>query len=60
MIPYIDEDSQAALWTLVEIYSRLLAKIAARDYDVFTERVRLTTGEKLRILCKGLWRRIKG
>jgi phytoene synthase len=58
LIPYIDDDSQAALWTLVEIYSRLLEKIAARDYDVFTERVRLTTWEKLRILSKGLWRRI--
>ncbi len=58
LIAYMDEDSQAALWTLVEIYSRLLDKIAAKDYDVFSERVRLTTGEKLRILCKGLWRRI--
>jgi phytoene/squalene synthetase len=44
---------------LVEIYSQLLAKIAAREYDVFTERVRLTTAQKLRILCKGLWRRFK-
>jgi phytoene synthase len=59
LIAYIDEDSQPALWTLVEIYSRLLAKIAAQDYDVFTERVRLTTGEKLLILSKGLWRRIR-
>jgi phytoene synthase len=59
LIAYVDEDSQPALWTLVEIYSQLLAKIAARQYDVFTERVSLTTGEKLRILSKGLWRRIK-
>lgn len=59
LIAYVDEDSRPALWTLVEIYSQLLAKIAAREYDVFTERVHLTTGEKLRILSKGLWRRIK-
>ena len=59
LIAYVDEDSRPALWTLVEIYSQLLAKIADREYDVFTERVRLTTGEKLRILSKGLWRRFK-
>jgi 15-cis-phytoene synthase len=59
LIAYVDEDSRPALWTLVEIYSRLLAKIADNDYDVFTERVRLTTAQKLRILSKGLWRRIK-
>ena len=59
LIPFIDQDSRPALWTLIEIYSRLLAKIAAHDYDVFTERVRLTIAEKLRVLCKGLWRRIK-
>ncbi len=58
LIAYVDEDSQPALWTLVEIYSRLLAKIAARQYDVFSERVRLTTSEKLRVLSKGMWRRI--
>jgi 15-cis-phytoene synthase len=59
LIPYIDEDSRPALWTLIEIYSRLLEKIAVKNYDVFSERVRLTTGEKLRVMCKGLWRRIK-
>jgi len=59
LIPYMDLDSRPALWTLIEIYSRLLEKIAARNYDVFSERVRLTTGEKLRVMCKGLWRRIR-
>jgi len=59
LLPLIDEDSRPALWVLVEIYSRLLEKIAARNYDVFTERVRLTTSEKLNVLAKGLWRRIK-
>ncbi len=59
LIPYIDEDSRPAMWALVEIYSRLLEKIANANYDVFTERIHLTTGEKLRILGKGLWRRIR-
>ena len=58
LIDYVDEDSRPALWTLVEIYSRLLAKIADRNYDVFTERVSLTTREKLRVMAKGMWRRI--
>jgi 15-cis-phytoene synthase len=49
----IDEDSQAALWVLVQIYSRLLNKIAARNYDVFTERVRLSSWEKLTVLSRG-------
>ena len=36
LLPLIDEDSQAALWTLVEIYRRLLERIIARNYDVFS------------------------
>ncbi len=59
LVPLVDEDCRAALWTLVEIYSRLLDKIAATDFDVFSQRVRLTTGEKFRVLAKGMWRRVK-
>lgn len=58
LIPYIDDDSQPALWTLVEIYSRLLEKIAKLDYNVFSEKVRLTTGEKLKVLAKGFAKRL--
>jgi phytoene synthase len=58
LIPYIDDDSQPALWTLVEIYSRLLEKIIKLDYNVFAEKVRLTTGEKLKVLTKGFARRL--
>jgi len=58
LLPLIDDDSQPALWTLVEIYRRLLEKIAARNYDVFTEKVRLTTPEKVSVLAKGLLRRL--
>ena len=52
LLPLMDEDSQPALWTLVEIYRRLLERIAARDYDVFSERVRLSTAEKLGVLAR--------
>lgn len=58
LLPLVDEDSQPALWTLVEIYSRLLEKIAARDYNVFSEKIRLTTREKVSVLLRGLWRRL--
>jgi phytoene synthase len=58
LLPLIDEDSQPALWVLVTIYRRLLEKIAARNCDVFTQRVRLTMPEKLRVLAKGLWLRL--
>ena len=58
LIELIDEDSRAALWVLVEIYSRLLQKIADRNYDVLTERVRLTLWEKLKVLSRGFLLRI--
>ena len=58
LLPLIDDDSQPALWTLVEIYRRLLEKIAARNYDVFSERVRLSTAEKLAVLGRGFLRRL--
>jgi phytoene synthase len=58
LIPLIDDDSQPALWTLVEIYQRLLNRIASRQYDVFSQRVSLSTAEKLGILAKGFVRRL--
>jgi 15-cis-phytoene synthase len=58
LIPYISEDSQPALWVLVTIYRRLLEKIAEKQYDVFASKVGLSRWEKLRILGKGLVRRL--
>jgi phytoene synthase len=58
LIPLISEDSQPALWVLVTIYQRLLEKIAHRRYDVYREKVRLTTLEKLTILGKGFLKRL--
>jgi 15-cis-phytoene synthase len=58
LIQHIDDDSQPALWTLVEIYSRLLEKITKLDYNVFGEKVRLTTGEKVKVLAKGFAKRL--
>jgi phytoene synthase len=58
LMELIEEDSRAALWVLVEIYSRLLQKITERNYDVLTERVRLTLWEKLKVLSRGFLLRI--
>ena len=54
LIPYVDEDSQPALWVLITVYRRLLEKIAATNYNVFAGKVSLTTRKKLAILAKGL------
>jgi phytoene synthase len=56
--PLIDDASRPALWAMVEIYRGILERIEARQFDVYTERVRLTLGEKLKILVKGFWKRL--
>jgi phytoene synthase len=58
LLPLIDEVSQPALWAMVEIYRGILDRIELKKFDVYTERVRLTTGEKLKILAKGFWKRL--
>jgi phytoene synthase len=58
LIPYVSEDSQPALWVLINIYRKLLEKIAERQYDVFSGRVTLSVSEKLRILAKGFLQRV--
>jgi len=58
LIPYVSEDSQPALWVLVNIYRKLLEKIAERQYDVFSVKVSLTVSEKLRVLGKGFLQRL--
>lgn len=58
LIPYIDEDSQPALWVLIAIYRRLLEKIAAANYNVFAGKISLPAHEKLAILGKGLLKRL--
>jgi phytoene synthase len=58
LLSYISEDSRPALYVLVNIYRKLLEKIAERQYDVFSEKVSLTLTEKLRVLAQGFWQRI--
>jgi 15-cis-phytoene synthase len=58
LIPLVNEDSQPALWVLITIYRRLLERIASSQYDVFSERVRLTVPEKLTVMGKGILKRL--
>jgi phytoene synthase len=58
LIPYVNEDSQPALWVLLTIYRRLLEKIASHGFDVFHGKISLSTGEKLAVLGKGFFKRL--
>jgi squalene synthase HpnC/squalene synthase HpnD len=52
LVPLVHADARAALWALARIYSNLLRRIETRGYDVFSERVRLSTPEKTGILLR--------
>jgi phytoene synthase len=54
LLDLVHPRSRPSLWALVAIYSRLLGRIEARNYDVFTRRVRLSTLEKFWILARAL------
>lgn len=58
LIPMVNEDSQPGLWVLITIYRRLLEKIAANDYDVFSRRIKLSTREKISVLSQGILKRV--
>jgi len=58
LLPLIEEVSQPALWAMVEIYRGILDRIELKLYDVYTERVRLSVSDKLKILVKGFWKRL--
>ena len=53
LLPLLDRDSRAAMWVLVTIYHRLLARIADHKMEVFRTRVSLSTGEKLTVFARG-------
>jgi squalene synthase HpnC/squalene synthase HpnD len=52
LISLVHADARAALWALARIYSSLLRRIEERGYDIFSERVRLSTPEKTAILLR--------
>jgi len=54
LLPLIDADARPALRVLVTIYHRLLGRIEARNYDVFSERVTVPAPARVAILLRGL------
>ena len=54
LIPLLEPDARACTAVLIGVYTSILNRIEAADYDVFSQRVNLSTGEKLRTMAK-LW-----
>jgi phytoene synthase len=54
LVGLIDAGSRASLRALIGIYSRLLDRIVASDYDVLARRVRVPTWEKLWVLMRSV------
>ncbi len=54
LLDLVHPSSRRSLWALIAIYSRLLERIEARNYDVFSARVRLPALEKMGIVLRAL------
>jgi phytoene synthase len=52
LIPLIDARSRPSLRALIGIYSRLLDRIIASDYDVLRQRIRVPAWQKVGLLLK--------
>lgn len=52
LVGMVRRKNRRALWALIEIYRRLLEKIERQDFEVFGERVRLSTAEKCRVVAR--------
>ena len=54
LIGMVGQNSQSSLRALIGIYSKLLDKIEAADFEVLAERVRIPTVEKLWVLGRSM------
>jgi phytoene synthase len=54
LLDLIHPRSRPSLWALIAIYSRLLERIEAGNYDVFSQRVKLSLFEKSWIVLRAL------
>ena len=52
LLPYLSPRSRACTAVLGRIYSKLLDRIEAANYDVFSHRVSLSTAEKLGVMAQ--------
>jgi phytoene synthase len=58
LVEMIHPPSQPSIRALIEIYSRLLDRIAASNYDVLARRIRVPTWEKLWVLASARYLKI--
>jgi phytoene synthase len=54
LLDLIHPRSRSSLWALIAIYSRLLERIEGKNYDVFSQRVRLSLVEKSWIVVRAM------
>jgi phytoene synthase len=54
LVPLVEETSRPALWAMIQIYERILDRIAQRQFDVFHTSVHLTGAEKTAIALQAL------
>lgn len=56
LLDMVHARSRSSLWALIEIYSRLLAKIEASNYDILSRRITLSPLEKSWVVLRAaLW-----
>jgi phytoene synthase len=54
LLTLVEDASRPALWAMIEIYGRLLDKIAQRQFDVFRNSIQLAKTEKIVIALRAL------
>lgn len=54
LLALVDASSRPALWAMIEIYARLLERIAQRRFDVFGAPIRLAPAEKALVALRAL------
>jgi 15-cis-phytoene synthase len=60
LIPLVEKSSRPCLWAMIEIYERLLDRIIQNRFDVFNQRIRLTSCGKITVALRALAMRLAG
>jgi phytoene synthase len=60
LLELVSRDSRASLWAMIALYSGILRHIEANPLQVFRGRVGLSRMEKLAIVARALWIRVRG
>jgi phytoene synthase len=60
LLPLVEKSSRPCLWAMIEIYERLLNRIIQNRFDVFSQRIRLSSREKVTVALRALAMRLVG